>query len=95
MRKSPTPLRDYGITVFLASDYPDAKAAVVRLAQKIGLLPIDCGPLKSARMLEGLGDFVRYAGSTMGLGAYATLSVHVLPAAKGQRLGGRAPTELT
>ncbi len=91
---SPTPLRDYSVSVFLASDDAEAKLTVARLARKIGLQPIDCGPLKSARMIEGLADFVGYMGSTMAQGPYATLSLHALPPAKSQRLGGRTPSEL-
>jgi hypothetical protein len=71
----------------------EAKVTVARLAQKIGLTPVDCGPLKVARMLEGLADFVRYMGAAMAQGPYATLSLQVLPPAKGQRLGGRTPSE--
>jgi predicted dinucleotide-binding enzyme len=91
---SPTPLRDYAVSVFLAGDDAEAKAIVSRLARKIGLLPLDCGPLKAARMIEGLADFVRYMGVTMGQGSYTALSLHALPTAKSQRLGGRTPSEL-
>jgi predicted dinucleotide-binding enzyme len=91
---SPTPLRDFGASVFLAGDDAEAKQTVARLAEKIGLVPVDCGPLKSARMLEGLGDFVRHMGVTMGRGPYATVSLLALPPARSQRLGGRRPSDL-
>lgn len=61
------------------------------LAEEIGFSAVDCGPLRSARMIEGLGDFIRFMIGGMQLGPYATISVNKLPEAKEQRLGGRQP----
>ena len=90
---SPTPLRDFAVSVFLAGDDAEAKAIVSRLALKIGYFPVDCGGLKAARMLEGLADFTRYVARETGQGPYAALSLYALPEAKSRRLGGRTPSE--
>jgi NADPH-dependent F420 reductase len=42
------------LDVFIAGDDPAAKEAVVELAESAGLRPIDAGPLRRARELEGL-----------------------------------------
>jgi len=42
------------ITAFVASDYPEAKQQVMRLAQEIGYAPLDTGALYTARYLEGM-----------------------------------------
>lgn len=61
------------------------------LAEEIGFSAVDCGPLRSARIIEGLADFIRFMIGGMQLGPYATISVNKLPEAKEQRLGGRKP----
>src|SRR5215207_2751903 len=43
------------LDVFVASDDPDAKQKVIRLIEAGGLRPVDAGPLRRARQLEGLG----------------------------------------
>jgi 8-hydroxy-5-deazaflavin:NADPH oxidoreductase len=43
------------LDVFIAADDPDAKQKVVGLIEDGGLRPVDAGPLKRARQLEGLG----------------------------------------
>jgi len=43
------------LDVFLAGDDADAKARLMSILQKAGLRPLDVGPLKRARQLEGLG----------------------------------------
>jgi hypothetical protein len=43
------------LDVFLASDDAEAKARVAEIITKSGLRPLDAGPLKRARQLEGLG----------------------------------------
>lgn len=43
------------LDVFVASDDPDAKHKVVGLIEAGGLRPVDAGPLRRARQLEGLG----------------------------------------
>lgn len=43
------------LDVFLAGDDADAKARLMALLQRAGLRPLDVGPLKRARQLEGLG----------------------------------------
>lgn len=93
---APEPLRQYGVSCFVCGDDREAKTTVMRLAEELGLTPLDCGPLRRARLVEGLADFARYAMGRMGmgLGPYATISVKVLPQAPGGRFGGRRPSAL-
>ena len=86
---SPQPLEQHNVSVFLVGDDAAAKQTVTQLAEEIGFKPLDCGPLRQARLLEGLGDFIRLMIIGQGLGPYATISVHVLPPAEQERLGGR------
>lgn len=88
---SPEPLKQYHVSCFICSDNEQAKKTIMSLAQEIGFSPVDCGVLRSARMLEATGDFIRFMIGGMKLGSYATISVNVLPEAKEQRLGGRDP----
>ncbi|HEY7848424.1 MAG TPA: NAD(P)-binding domain-containing protein [Ktedonobacterales bacterium] len=43
------------LDVFLASDDANAKARLAKILEAGGLRPLDAGPLKRARQLEGLG----------------------------------------
>jgi predicted dinucleotide-binding enzyme len=86
---SPDPLKQYQVSCFVCSNNQEAKQAVMTLAAEIGFNPVDCGELHRARMVEGLGDFIRFMIGGRKLGAYATISVHTLPEAMEQRLGGR------
>ena len=65
----------------------------MQLVQDIGFIPLDCGVLRNARLVEGLGDFIRLIliGQQQG---YATISVNVLPTPQRQRLGGRQNSAL-
>ncbi|MBD2102261.1 NADPH-dependent F420 reductase [Leptolyngbya sp. FACHB-261] len=91
---SPTPLKDHQVSCFICGDDEQARQTVMALAEDIGLTPVDCGPLQTARLIEGLADFIRFMMGGMKLGPYATISVNQLPAAQGQRLGGRQPSSL-
>ncbi|MGH2415207.1 MAG: NADPH-dependent F420 reductase [Microcystaceae cyanobacterium] len=82
-------LQEYNVSCFICSNNQQAKETVMTLAEEIGFFPVNCGSLRSARMIEGLGDFIRFMIAGMELGPYATISVHKLPEAKNQRLGGR------
>ncbi len=88
---SPEPLKEYNVSCFICGDNEQAKKTVMTLAEEIGFSAIGCGPLRSARMVEGLADFIRFMIGGMQLGPYATISVNQLPEAKEQRLGGRQP----
>ncbi len=91
---SPIPLKDYQVSVFVAGDDEEARKTVMQLAQDIGFSPVDSGALRNARMIEGLGDFIRFMIGGMKMGAYATISVNKIPAAQAQRLGGRQASSL-
>lgn len=51
---------------FVAADDDQAKRRVMELAASIGLRPIDTGPLRNARELEGLGFLGIYLNATHG-----------------------------
>ena len=87
---SPEPLKQHQVSCFICSNDDRAKQTVMSLAEEIGFQPVDCGELHRARLVEGLGDFIRFAIGGRKLGSYATISVRTLPEAKTQRLGGRA-----
>ncbi|MFQ4146509.1 NADPH-dependent F420 reductase [Chlorogloeopsis sp. ULAP02] len=91
---APEPLRDYGVSVFVAGDDEQARKTVMQLAEEIGFLPLDSGILRNARLVEGLGDFIRLIIIGQQQGVYATISVNILPAAQDQRLGGRQASSL-
>lgn len=91
---SPTSLEKHCVSCFVCGDDAKARATVMRLAAEIGFIPIDCGALRNARLLEGLADFIRLMIAGQGMGPYATLSVNVLPEAQEQRLGGRQTSSL-
>ena len=91
---SPQPLEEYNVSVFVAGDDEDARKIVMSLAADLGFTPVDCGELRFSRLLEGLGDFIRYLIIGQKLGGYATISVETLPEAKNQRLGGRQASSL-
>jgi predicted dinucleotide-binding enzyme len=91
---APDPLRQYNVSVFVAADDAIAKQAVMQLTQEIGLNPIDSGPLRNARLIEGLADLERFLIIHQQMGGYAVPSINLLPSAPTQRLGGRQPSNL-
>jgi hypothetical protein len=91
---APQPLKDYQVSVFVAGDDEQARKTVMQLAEEIGFVPVESGVLRNARLVEGLGDFIRLIMIGQQQGVYATISVNVLPAAEGQRLGGRQASSL-
>ena len=92
---APTPLRDHRASVYVASDDPAARQTVMQLAEEIGFVAIDSGVLRNARLIETIGDFIRFLIIGQQQGGYATISVNVLPAAESQRLGGRQASSLS
>ncbi|RUT07695.1 hypothetical protein DSM106972_019550 [Dulcicalothrix desertica PCC 7102] len=91
---APAPLKDYQVSVFVAGDDEQARSTVMQLATVIGFAPVDSGVLRNARLVEGLGDFIRMIMIGQQQGSYATISVNVLPKAEQQRLGGRQASAL-
>lgn len=86
----PAALADHRVSAFICGDDSQARAAVSTLARDLGLQPVDCGALRNVRLLEWLGDFIRFMIGGQQLGPYATISVNVLPAVRApSRLGGR------
>ena len=84
----PEALRQQGVSVFLCGD-GEGKELVAGLAREHGLIPVDCGGLAAARMIEALGDFIRYMMRSMDYGLFATLNFKTIPAPPRERLGGR------
>jgi 8-hydroxy-5-deazaflavin:NADPH oxidoreductase len=91
---APNPLKDHHVSVFVCADDVEARQVVMKLAEDIGFAPIDCGELRHTRLVEGLGDFIRFMIIGQLQTPYATISVNVLPAASEQRLGGRQASNL-
>lgn len=91
---APEPLRSYNVSVFVAGDDESARQTVMQLAQNIGFNPVDCGELRHARLIEGLGDFIRLLMIGQQMGSHTVISVHSLSPAQGQRLGGRQASNL-
>jgi predicted dinucleotide-binding enzyme len=75
-------LLPHRVSVFLCSDDAAAKHTVQRLAEDLGLVGVDSGGLDRSWLIEAAADLLRLQIGPMGLGGYATLSVHVLPAAR-------------
>ncbi|MBW4617820.1 MAG: NAD(P)-binding domain-containing protein [Cyanosarcina radialis HA8281-LM2] len=91
---APDPLKSHDVSVFVAGDNESAKQTVMQLAGEIGFQAIDCGQLRQARLIETVGDFIRLLIIQQQMGAYATISVHSLPPAGEERLGGRQASNL-
>jgi 8-hydroxy-5-deazaflavin:NADPH oxidoreductase len=91
---APSPLKEHQVSVFVCSDNDEARQVVMKLAEDIGFVAVDCGTLRQARLVEGLGDFIRFIIMGQLQNPYATISVNVLPAASIQRLGGRQASTL-
>jgi 8-hydroxy-5-deazaflavin:NADPH oxidoreductase len=89
----PDKIREFKVAAFVAGDDPGARNTVLQLSRELGFDPIDCGPLKRARLLEGLGDFIRFL--IIGGGRPdANFSMVDVPDTVAPRLGGRqAPSE--
>jgi 8-hydroxy-5-deazaflavin:NADPH oxidoreductase len=91
---APDPLKSYNISVFIAGDDASAKQTVMQLATEIGFQAINCGELRHARLIESAGDLIRLLMIQQQMGSTATISVHSLPPAQTQRLGGRQASDL-
>ena len=87
-------LRSESVNVFVSGDDDGARATVMSLASDLGFVPVDCGRLRNARLLESLADFVRLLMIGQKRGPYMTFSVKELPTITNPRLGGRQPSEL-
>jgi 8-hydroxy-5-deazaflavin:NADPH oxidoreductase len=91
---APAPLKDYDVSVFIAGDDESAKQTVMHLATEIGFHAINCGELRHARLIESAGDLIRLLMIQQKMGSSATISIHTLPPAQSQRLGGRQDSNL-
>lgn len=91
---APESLRQQRVSVFIAGDDEAARQTVMGLAEQIGFAPVDCGGLRNARLIEGLGDFIRLLMLGQERGPYTALSVHPLPQPPAARLGGRQESKL-
>jgi 8-hydroxy-5-deazaflavin:NADPH oxidoreductase len=63
------------LDVFVASDDSDAKEKVAGLIEAGGLRPVDAGPLRRARQLEGLGFLHMTLQQPLGTGFGSTVKV--------------------
>ena len=87
-------LRTESVSVYVSSDDASARATVMGLASDLGFVPVDCGRLRNARLLESLADLVRLLIIDQKRGPYMTINVRHLSAITNPRLGGRQPSEL-
>jgi predicted dinucleotide-binding enzyme len=78
-------LAPHGISVLLCADDLAAKATVKGLAEELGFVAIDCGPLARSRVVDGATDFLRFQIGGMGLGPFATPSVNTVGGAGAAR----------
>jgi predicted dinucleotide-binding enzyme len=76
------------VSVFLCSDDRQAKSVVSGLAEELGFVGVDSGELERAQLVEAVADFIRFQILGMGLGPFATISVHLVSHASG---GGTQP----
>jgi predicted dinucleotide-binding enzyme len=67
------------ISVFLCADDPAAKETVKGLAEELGLVGIDSGELRRARIVDGVVDFIRFQIAGMGRGPFTTISLEGVP----------------
>jgi NADPH-dependent F420 reductase len=65
----------YPLDVFVASDDSEAKQKVIELIEAGGLHPIDAGPLRRARQLEGLGFLHIYLQQPLGTGFASAVKI--------------------
>lgn len=92
---APQALLAQNVSVFVAGDDAGAKATIMQLASEIGFVPLDSGPLRNARLIEGLADFIRYIMIGQGTGPYTAISIQRLPQlSTPARLGGRQASRL-
>jgi 8-hydroxy-5-deazaflavin:NADPH oxidoreductase len=72
-------LAPHRVSVFLCSDDRQAKSVVGGLAEELGFVSVDSGELERAQLVEAVADFIRFQILGMGLGPFATISVHLVP----------------
>jgi 8-hydroxy-5-deazaflavin:NADPH oxidoreductase len=89
----PDGIRQYKIAAFVAGEDQSARDVVLELSRQLGLDPIDCGPLKRARLIEGLGDFIRLL-LISGIRPDSNFSIVDVPDVENPRLGGRQASKL-
>jgi predicted dinucleotide-binding enzyme len=89
----PDRIRPFKVAAFIAADDQKARNTVLELSRELGLDPVDCGPLRRARLLEGLADFIRFLmiGGGRPDGNFSIVDV---PDVETPRLGGRQPSKL-
>jgi predicted dinucleotide-binding enzyme len=72
-------LAPHRVSVFLCSNDPQAKLIVSGLAEELGFVGVDSGELERAQLVEAVADFIRFQILGMGLGPFATISLHLVP----------------
>jgi len=90
----PDAIRPYRISTFIASDDMAARRIVAGLAEEIGFVPVDCGPLVHARLLEGVADYIRLLLQIKQGMPDAAFSLFHTPQVENPRLGGQQASRL-
>ncbi len=89
----PDAIKPYQVAVFVAADDEHARTTVLQLAQEMGFLPVDCGALHQAHLLESAADLIRLLVISQKRTG-ANFSLVSVPAAEHSRLGGRQASAL-
>ena len=71
----PLSLGGQPLDVFVASDDERAKQTVVQLVESMGLRPVDAGPLRRSRQLEGMGYLHMAVQEPIGTGFGSTIKI--------------------
>lgn len=87
----PLAIQQFQVSCFICGNHKPAVDTVTTLTQEMGLVPVECGPLRNARLLEVFGDFIRVMIKQPGGGPYHALSFRPLPPCPQPRLGGHHP----
>lgn len=83
-------LDEYRIACFIASDDSEASKVIAQLSALLGFVPIDCGALRQARLIEGAADLLRML-LYMQKSPWSSFSLTGVPSVSPGRFGGREP----
>lgn len=86
-------LDTHRIACYIASDHAEASKVIAELAGFLGFVPVDCGRLRQARLIEGAADLLRMLLYMQKSPWYSFTLTSVPPVHPG-RFGGREPSGL-
>lgn len=86
-------LDTYRVACFIASDHAEASKLIAELAGSLGFVPLDCGGLRQARLIEGAADLLRML-LYMQKSPWSSFTLTSVPPVYPGRFGGREPSGL-